>query len=235
MENFDAIVVFIGVALIIAGVALFITGKVVSQNNQIEAFGIKVNFNNPSFMLLVAGIGMVLVPRLLPDPHRIAELPPPAAGIPAEPSVSQANALQSPLSEPEPQTRPAVQGDRLPEPSSASSIAGTYELLSYSVNNIPQIAEGMMRVEQGNGQQYQWHTQFDSYDFYGNYMNYVYNGALDFHNGTWLLDVNSSNDPTWFDAGSVATQLMQEGDYMGLSYLYNGNYINAVWEKTGAD
>lgn len=247
MENFDVIVVIIGIVLIIAGVGLFITGKVVSQNNQIEAFGIKINFNNPSFMLVVAGIGMVLVPRLLPDPNRLPDpeqlnsLPPTSYGIPAESVTSPAIPGQFPVTEPSPSVSEPAQSQATLSPtvtslstqvSSLPSIAGNYELMSYTVNNIPQIVEGSMSVEPDGNNQYQWHAQYDSFDFYGNYMHFVYSGDLDFANGNWFLDVNASNDPTWFDAGSVATQLLQEGEYMGLSYVYHGNFINAVWEKT---
>lgn len=238
MENFDAIVVVIGVALIIAGLALFITGKVVSQNNQIEAFGVKINFNNPSFMLVVAGIGMVLVPRILPDPTRIQDLPPPAAGIPADAKDSQTS-VGALVFEERVQERPGVlDADTAPPQAAppapenrAPSMAGNYELLSYTINNIPQIVEGTMQIEPDGGNRYQWHTQFDSYDFYGNYLNLAYQGALDFTGNAWLLDVNASNDPTWMDAGKVETQVMQEGELMGFSYIYNGNYINSVWEK----
>lgn len=241
MENFDVVVVVIGVVLIIAGVGLFVTGKVVSQNNQIEAFGIKINFNNPSFMLVVAGIGLVLVPRLLPDPHlapdpnRFTEMHPPGAGIPAESITSPAIPAQFPTQQPGISATEPAQVDVVPvAPHSAAlpAIAGNYELMSYTVNNIPQIVEGSLSVKPDGRNQYLWHAQYDSVDFYGNYVQFAYSGDLDFTNGNWFLDVNASNDPTWFDAGAVATQVLQEGDYVGLSYVYHGNFINAVREKT---
>lgn len=76
---------------------LFVTGKFVSQNNQIEGFGIKLNFNNPSFLLVVAGIGVVLVPRVLPDPARLSQLPPPAARILG---VQQTSTVNTPAPQP---------------------------------------------------------------------------------------------------------------------------------------
>jgi len=68
METFDLIIVLLGVALIIIGLVLFIAGKQDSEkNNQVEGFGIKLNVSNPSIILIVLGIGLVVFPRLMPS------------------------------------------------------------------------------------------------------------------------------------------------------------------------
>ena len=88
METFDLVVMGVGGLLITAGCVLFVTGKVAGSDNQIKAFGIKMDVNNPSLLLLAAGIGLLLVPRLLParrdTPTSLA-----AVGVPTGCSVGR--------------------------------------------------------------------------------------------------------------------------------------------------
>ncbi|WP_448554416.1 hypothetical protein [Thalassotalea montiporae] len=68
MDFFDNIVMLVGCLLIVVGVVMFAIGKKESANqNNVEGFGIKVNVSNPSIILIVLGIGLLLVPRLLPS------------------------------------------------------------------------------------------------------------------------------------------------------------------------
>ncbi|MBK8973617.1 MAG: hypothetical protein IPM37_20555 [Hahellaceae bacterium] len=256
MENLDTIVVILGIVLILAGVALFVTGKVVSQNNQIEAFGIKLNFNNPSFLLVVAGIGMVLVPRLLPDPARLAQLPPPAAGIPGDQQVPQESTppIQPPPSQPtaittkdpipkHPERVARLDSDLIPGgqlPSKANvvkqavkgppSIAGSFDLFSYSINNVPQTVDGNLHMKKIGDDQYEWVSHVEAFDYYGNYLTYMYTGFLSYRDRNWYLKVTSSNDPTWIDNGVVPTQVNRQGDRLQMTYTYSGAHISAVWE-----
>ena len=69
MEVFDYVSMAVGSLLIVIGLFLFISGKKDSaKSNQVEGFGIKLNVSNPSIILIVLGIGLLLVPRLLPKP-----------------------------------------------------------------------------------------------------------------------------------------------------------------------
>lgn len=256
MDNLDTIVVIIGIVLILAGVALFVTGKVVSQNNQIEGFGIKLNFNNPSFLLVVAGIGMVLVPRVLPDPARLSQLPPPAAGIPG---VQQTPTINPPAPQPtstvpaavitkdpkskHPEQVASVDTDLIlggPIPSQAKiakqaikgppSLAGSFDLYSYSINNVPQTLDGTLQMNKIGADQYEWITQVDTSDYQGNDLTYMYTGFLSYQNRNWYLKVTASNDPTWIDNGVVPAQVTRQGDQLQMSYNYSGAHITAVWE-----
>jgi hypothetical protein len=68
MDTFDFIIIGLGIALIGIGLFLFIAGKRESQHgNQVEGFGIKLNVSNPSIILIVFGIGLVLFPRIMPS------------------------------------------------------------------------------------------------------------------------------------------------------------------------
>lgn len=256
MENLDTIVVVIGIVLILAGVILFVTGKVVSQNNQIEGFGIKLNFNNPSFLLVVAGIGMVLVPRVLPDPARLSQLPPPAAGTPG---VKQTPTVNMPAPQPAP-TVPTAPITKDPKPKRLEqvasvdtdlilggpipsqtkivkqaikgppSLAGSFDLTSYSINNMPQMLDGSLQMNKIGADQYEWITQVDTSDYQGNDLTYMYTGFLSYQNRNWYLRVTASNDPTWIDNGVVPTQVNRQGDRLQMTYTYSGAHISAVWE-----
>nr|WP_136250954.1 hypothetical protein [Ningiella ruwaisensis] len=67
MDTLDYLIIGLGIALIAIGLFLFISGKIDSKNpNHVEGFGIKLNVSNPSIVLIVFGIGLVLFPRLMP-------------------------------------------------------------------------------------------------------------------------------------------------------------------------
>ncbi len=245
MQHFDLIVIIIGVVLIFAGVILFITGKVVSQNNQVEAFGIKVNFNNPSLMLLVAGIGMVLVPRLLPAPDPLQNLPPSAAGFPANqpntevitspndsspgkdlPDASAQNNHSSSTNQ-TPSMTTIAQEETQPKP----SLSGAFDLVGYRINNVPQDLTGSMEIYPIDQNRYQWMVSLDSYNVYGMPEVFLYSGLLYQQNQQWLLRITSTNDLTWIDNGPVPANVTKQDDRLSFAYLYNGSHIQLTWEE----
>ena len=89
---FDPLLVLAGLVLVIAGLVMFIRSKTSTQASSVEAFGIKLNVTHPSLILVLAGVGLMLAPRLLPEPADKARKPEPAA-------VAEA---------PPPQTTPAI-------------------------------------------------------------------------------------------------------------------------------
>ena len=66
MDSFDLILIITGALLILVGLGLFIFGKKEGNKNYLEGFGIKLDVSNPSIILIVAGVGLLLAPRLLP-------------------------------------------------------------------------------------------------------------------------------------------------------------------------
>lgn len=74
MEFFDYLVMATGAILLLIGVLMFVSGKKESANrNQVEGFGIKLDVSNPSIILIVLGIGLLLAPRLLPSHDKQGE------------------------------------------------------------------------------------------------------------------------------------------------------------------
>jgi uncharacterized protein YjeT (DUF2065 family) len=66
-QLFDILLMLAGLVLVIAGLVMFIRSKTASAASSVEAFGIKINVTHPSLILVLAGVGLMLAPRLLPD------------------------------------------------------------------------------------------------------------------------------------------------------------------------
>ncbi|MDP2031388.1 MAG: hypothetical protein Q8K12_17275 [Thiobacillus sp.] len=115
-ELFDSVLVIAGLALVVTGLVMFISSKSSSDASSVEAFGIKLNVTHPSLILVLAGVGLMLAPRLLPElpgktsqpePAVIAEAPPPSDptnGLPSIPTINAPSVVSSP---PVTQTTPA--------------------------------------------------------------------------------------------------------------------------------
>ncbi len=86
---FDSLLVIAGLVLVVTGLVMFIYSKTSTQASSVEAFGIKLNVTHPSLILVLAGVGLMLAPRLLPGlpgkaddktvPAVVAEAPPVSA------------------------------------------------------------------------------------------------------------------------------------------------------------
>jgi uncharacterized protein YjeT (DUF2065 family) len=64
----DTLLVLAGLVLVTTGLVMFIYSKTSTQASSVEAFGIKLNVTHPSLILVLAGVGLMLAPRLLPEP-----------------------------------------------------------------------------------------------------------------------------------------------------------------------
>ncbi|WP_026177320.1 hypothetical protein [Thiobacillus denitrificans] len=99
----DTLLVLAGLVLVATGLVMFIYSKTSTQASSVEAFGIKLNVTHPSLILVLAGVGLMLAPRLLPGlpgkedgkpvPAVVAEAPPMGASpgttaVPVQPPPS---------------------------------------------------------------------------------------------------------------------------------------------------
>ncbi|MBL3601719.1 MAG: hypothetical protein JMN25_17950 [gamma proteobacterium endosymbiont of Lamellibrachia anaximandri] len=92
----DTLLFWAGLGLLIVGLFIFVTGKTASedeksQSNRFEAFGIKIDVNNPSLILIILGVVMMLAPRILPQ--QTADLAPPGTTASSIPPPSSAQVL----------------------------------------------------------------------------------------------------------------------------------------------
>ena len=129
MEVFDYVSMAVGSLLIVIGLFLFVSGKKDSaKSNQVEGFGIKLNVSNPSIILIVLGIGLLLVPRLLPK----STVPPDAQPIqPIQPTPPKPD---DPKVIPAPAVDPEVIPIAAPPPSVFLPV-GVWQLSGYEVDD----------------------------------------------------------------------------------------------------
>ncbi|HQT00871.1 MAG: hypothetical protein B7Y26_10040 [Hydrogenophilales bacterium 16-64-46] len=119
-QLFDILLMLAGLVLVIAGLVMFIRSKTASAASSVEAFGIKLNVTHPSLILVLAGVGLMLAPRLLPELTDVTVPrtdPPVVAAAPDNPPTS-ADAAQTDASPPLP-ARPEPQAESPAAPPAA--------------------------------------------------------------------------------------------------------------------
>lgn len=111
MSPFDLVLMGVGAMLTLVGVYLFASGKMTDKASKVEAFGIKLDVTNPSLILILAGVGLMLAPRLLPEqlkpeapaPEVVqAPAPAPASPIPDVPPAPSPTVPDTPVTAPAP-------------------------------------------------------------------------------------------------------------------------------------
>ncbi|MBI3433081.1 MAG: hypothetical protein HY018_12825 [Hydrogenophilales bacterium] len=128
-DLFDTVLVVAGVVLVVTGLVMFIRSKTSTQASSVEAFGIKLNVTHPSLILVLAGVGLMLAPRLLPEPAGkpapavVAEAGTPPAAVPSLPGPAATPALPpSPTPAAAPPGSPAQPAAAPPMPAPAAPV-----------------------------------------------------------------------------------------------------------------
>jgi len=121
-DLFDTVLMTAGVVLVVTGLVMFIRSKTSTQASSVEAFGIKLNVTHPSLILVLAGVGLMLAPRLLPEPPGKADTQGPAVVADApEPQP----ATPVPQMRPEPASSPPRATIPTPATSEATAVPAT--------------------------------------------------------------------------------------------------------------
>lgn len=104
---FDSLLVIAGLVLVVTGLVMFIYSKTSTQASSVEAFGIKLNVTHPSLILVLAGVGLMLAPRLLPGlPGKADDKPVPAVVAEAPPVSASPGTTAVPIQPPPPVSPP---------------------------------------------------------------------------------------------------------------------------------
>lgn len=99
----DTLLVIAGLVLVVTGLVMFIYSKTSTQASSVEAFGIKLNVTHPSLILVLAGVGLMLAPRLLPGlPGKEDDKPVPAVVAEAPPVSASPGTTAVPIQPPPP-------------------------------------------------------------------------------------------------------------------------------------
>ena len=72
----DTLLFWIGLVITFVGLYVFITGRSSSDpskkgSNRFEAFGIKIDVSNPSLLLIILGVVMMMAPKFIPQPQEL--------------------------------------------------------------------------------------------------------------------------------------------------------------------
>lgn len=102
----DTLLVIAGLILVATGLVMFVYSKTSTQASSVEAFGIKLNVTHPSLILVLAGVGLMLAPRLLPGLPGKADKPEPAVMAQPAPAAPAPSPEASPAAAPTPQPAP---------------------------------------------------------------------------------------------------------------------------------
>ena len=108
----DSLLVLAGLVLVVTGLVMFIRSKTSTGASSVETFGIKLNVTHPSLILVLAGVGLMLAPRLLPEHASKADKPEPpvvAEAPQAQPAAPPTAATAEPTAQPaQPSTPPTA-------------------------------------------------------------------------------------------------------------------------------
>jgi len=217
MDTFDYVIVIIGVLLIIIGLFLFVSGKRDTESaNNVEGFGIKLNVSNPSIILIVFGIGLVLFPRLMPQNPTVITDP--------------TGPIQQPTDMPA-----QHQTSQTPRQSSVFFPRGVWYLSSYEENGVDlsSAIEGNIQFGQLSGDTQTWLAAMAAVDAWGNVMNYQYEGNIHFNASQgYRIDTTRSNDPSFSYAGPTPLTLKIDDDgRLHMEYFFNGSAIMLHWQQ----
>jgi len=227
MSFSDIVLTVVGIALILVGGILFITGKQAGGKNKIEAFSIKMDVSNPSLVLIVFGILLLLAPRIMPesgnDKNFIDALDVNTnKTIPAE-KVN--NDTVATISKPDPSiVKPSLRVVLPP------AIKGNYQLTSYIEDGETINAEGQLLISAARNGLYSFTGSLQAYVDWNDTVSYQYEGYLAFRGEKWFLKIDSATDPEWFDRGEVSMTLVNDGNSLAMKYYYGEN-IFVVWER----
>jgi hypothetical protein len=254
VEVFDYIIMAVGGLLIVIGVLLFASGNRESANsNQVEGFGIKLNVSNPSIILIVLGIGLLLVPRLLPTDAPISRAAPLAvtSDKPVVEDMGQAQVdreavqpatQQARREQPDPAaaetTVALTEPDPLPaappvsQPTSAFMPVGTWQLVGYEEDQVDMSGnvQASIYFEQQSPNQAGWVATFLFADAWGNIANYQYQGLISSSGSAHVIAITASNAPNFFAQGATPLDLkMEDGEVLHMAYSFNGSDILLHW------
>ncbi|WP_457599411.1 hypothetical protein [Hydrogenimonas sp.] len=243
-QNYDIVLMAVGLFLIVIGLMLFITGRYSDNENHVEGFGIKMDVKNPSLILIIFGVFLLVAPMTLNKKEHpaqtateTAQTAPPGktgSGV-AETSVRTSvetkrhdEAPQPPVASVTPSSPPKTSPPKPVLP----ALQGTYRLLTYMEDNMPINTAGELVIQRVSNGIFPFRANFQVADGWGNVALFLYEGYFAKRNGQWYLKVNSTNEPEWTDLGEVNLQLILDNNSgtLGLRYYYGAD-IASVWQK----
>lgn len=236
MQIFDYVIMGVGGVLILIGVMLFISGKKESANqNEVQGFGIRLNVSNPSIILIVLGIGLILVPRLLPHQPGQPDIGVKPAAQDSAPQRITNKQARRPLPTEQLQQQP-IEAQQRPAPKRLQdSISlfppGEWQLDDYELNgiDISMSTDAQMTISALSSTRSRWHSTFSLQDMWGNQVTYSYTGSVWQKDAQYWLRIENTDDPSFTGQLETPVELLIEGHRLHMRYSLLGNNILLHW------
>ncbi len=231
-DNNEIVIMIVGVFLIVIGIVIFITGRYSNNENHVEGFGIKMDVKNPSLILIVFGVFLLVFPMMNAKEKEVSP-PPKEENQPVEKAKDKV--IPKPVVKIQEEIKPAVNPVSKPkvkQKTSSLSIEGEYSLSAYVEDNIPYNITGQLQIENVKHNKYEYSVQYQLVDQWSNSVNMTFAGYFIKRGNQWYLKVDASNNPEWRDRGEVPTQLVYDNSshMLGLEYYYDAQ-VASVWNK----
>ena len=224
-DNNEIVIMIVGIFLIIIGIVIFITGRYSNNENHVEGFGIKMDVKNPSLILIVFGVFLLIFPMMNPKKKE----------VPLSQAKTEVEHVEKPTTKIKEEINSVAQSVSKPKVKAniiSFSIKGEYSLSAYTEDNIPYNITGQLQIEAVQHQKYSYSVQYQVRDQWNNNISITFAGYFIKRGNQWYLKVNASNDPEWRDIGEVPTQLVYDNSshMLGLQYYYDAQ-VASVWNK----
>jgi hypothetical protein len=208
MSAIDIIFVIFGSLLIIAGLYLFISNKKDASSNQVEGFGIKLNVSNPSIILILSGVGLLVLPRFMP-----------------EKSINQTPTVVTTQSETNQNNSQSV---FFPE--------NSWQLNSYQENgvdySVPYQVNASINFSNRSNTQINWATQVFVLNMNGTIINNSYTGDIKYINNGYTISFISGTEPGFMQELNLPLDIkMENGGILHMRYRSSTGEQIVHWQR----
>lgn len=207
MSVIDIIFVLFGALLIIAGLYLFISNKKDASSNHVEGFGIKLNVSNPSIILILSGVGLLVLPRFMPEKN----LNQPTTVVTKQPKAQQNN----------------LQAVFFPE--------NNWQLNSYQENgvdySVPYQVNASITFSNRSATQVNWATKVFVLNMNGAIINNSYTGDIKYINNGYTISFISGTEPGFMQELNLPLDLKMENGILHMGYRSNTGEQIVHWQK----
>lgn len=244
MEFFDILLVVLGVLLIAAGLFLFISGTQESEKqNEVQGFGLKINVSNPSIILIVLGIGLVLVPKFVtkdatsssepmtPQPTPAPSVTPQVPQI-VEPTIVEPSTPTPAIPQPTPTTinpvpAPEVPSAPAPKPKAVWYPKGTWNMIDYEEGGIDasENVSGNIIFAPNQKGGVDWVLNMVISDWMGNQVAGDYSGQIESRNTGYIIHVTNSNTPNFKPEYNRPLKMYMEGEKLHFELVFDSQKL----------
>lgn len=118
-----------------------------------------------------------------------------------------------------------------PAPPVAELPQGRFQLLGYTLNQVPQNIAGTLSIARQAAGLYAWQSQLAIHTPSG-VQAFAYSGHFQNRNGQWFAQVSASTDPDWNGPEDLPVTFAADGSSLVLHYTADGGQIVSSWARS---